>query len=615
MKTLKLYLVLLSAVILGALPLAGCSDVEYFDVNTLFVTVFDGGYGVAWADKAAADFNAGQEKYKIQINADKIHAGDVVNIINTEMNVGRNEYAYFCAENDFTTAIREGNLADLSDVAAAAAPGDAVTIRSKMHNYDVWKSGASKDGEGLYMLPYGDSIMGFVYDHELFLEMGWLSKAPNDSSVKAELTAQGFSFAEAGGVLTFSSFGGSRYCNYEPGGVILSAGKDGLYGTYDDGQPQTAEEFDTLLNIIASTGAQNGMGNFAPVILSGKYSNSYTTPMLHSTFAQIAGAENYELFYTYDSKGREVTLLDDEGHTYRSVITPETGYLVYRLPGIRQGIDFMYKYANKDAGRAVNYIHPAANMSTDYSHMDAQDKFLMGTAFGATVDNPQSAFLFEGTWWENEARITFDNIAQNGNAGYAYGSRDFRCMLWPSYAEQATPSGQTVFAGFDTGSVVVPKKVHNDPAENEARLRVVKEFIAYTCSNKVLAEFTVATGTFRPYDFTMTGEQFDSLSKFSKNMYSIRQDGEHIRIVRPNVLNIVSPFYYATDRGSNTFQYTMNGVAYKNDYQLLGAIFDYGKTYHADVSNRIADAMIAYSASAWPKYYTDYAAYLNSPRG
>ena len=177
--------------------------------------------------------------------------------------------------------------------------GENEKIGDKLTNKENWLKLASKNGSGCYLLPYCDSIGGLVFDYGDFVEKGWLNFADgNDSSVTAALDVQGIVYENNGGKLVYKS-GGS--VNYSSGDRILSAGKDGKYGTYDDGQPQTIAEWDQMLGKIKST------ANCYPFIWPNKFEN-YTGMVQNAVFAQLAGVESAENYLRYDY----CTLTDEE---------------------------------------------------------------------------------------------------------------------------------------------------------------------------------------------------------------------------------------------------------------------------------------------------------------
>ena len=240
----------------GVAALAGftsCGEVvgEYDENKTqIFVTVFDGGAGTAWIEKIRDEFNAKETEYEVILDYDKPSASTIMDEIELN-NVSAD--CYFTSSINFQAGIYRDYFEDLSDVLEMEVDGAGKgAVKDKMQNYESWQAMASKNGEGCYLIPYLDAIMGLVYDHDLFVEKEYLSFAT--AADKSAIEAQGITYEEKTeyGVtyLFFKSATGKT--NYQAGDKILSAGKDGKFGTYDDGQPKTEAEFDNMISLIVN---------------------------------------------------------------------------------------------------------------------------------------------------------------------------------------------------------------------------------------------------------------------------------------------------------------------------------------------------------------------------
>ena len=584
-------------VMIVMMTFVGCGGkkIEDFDsTSTLLITVYDGGYGTSWASAAAEKFNAAhpESKYQVKINAEKLGMTEVTKYIESGMNINRGECAYLIGIGDPSYLIRNGLLTDLSDVLEMKPDNNGITVRDKINNFDDWKSIMSDShGNGCYSLPYADSTMGFVFNYDYFVEKGYLAFAdPGDASVLNALTAQGVQYEVRNNRIYFKSYSGDyKFFNYEEGDVITACGRDGIYGSYDDGQPDTIEEWKTMVDTIY-------YDNVNPFIFSGTYSYSYSVSAFQSIFADIAGVENFEVFYSMDSKGREIELTDGRS----VVITPANGYEVYKIKGISEALDFLYTYMNVDSARGKNYLHPAAYLESGYSHKQAQSAYLYAQATGGTNTNPESAILYDGSWWENEAKPQFATLAKSGYPEYAFGKQDFRPLLYPKYS--ASNSEKSVIATYGNCGMFVPYKIHNDAAENAARIQVIKEFLSYVLSNEILTAFTLETGNIQPYKYDIPQSEFGKMSKYALSNWAMYSDSEHVEIVRPQVLEFRKPQKLVENNHYNYYlaigNYTGSGESqFLNMINLLQA--DYSNGSFIPV---VIEQMYSYAKTGWSKY-------------
>ncbi|MBQ8658241.1 MAG: hypothetical protein IJ506_03825 [Clostridia bacterium] len=492
------------------------SDGDIGDKKRITVSVYNGGTGTQWIEDMAKVWNQTSENYHITIRPEKI------DYLLTELQTTPTADAYYTADASYFSAVKGGLLEDLSDILSLKMDGDTKTIGEKFEAvpdwYNDWKQIATNSGQGMYLLPYADMFNGISFDYDLFRERGWLISADkNDSQVIADLAAQGVQCNVSGTEILCTGYTGDLdYFYYDINEPIMSAGKDGLYGTYDDGQPTTEEEWNRMLANISAT---------AKVFLwSGMY-DSYVNLTFEAVMAQYSGMDAFDAWITFDSNGKEVTMSDGT----KKVITIDNGYEVYGLDGYKRAFEFMKKYFNNSL-----YNHPKC--ISNITHLEAQNLYLLG--FYEQADNPLTAMLVDGAWWENEARAMFEALKESGETDRGYGKRDYRYMLLPKLEGQKgidDAGNGSVLAVQNSGTVMVPKM------EDKEKLAAVKEFIAYTMSDENLRKFTVQTGVINPYYYELTEADREAMTPLANATWDIYHDTENIGLVRPTLLQATVP--------------------------------------------------------------------------
>lgn len=584
------------ALLLGACMLfCGCAEmVTSYDPNKtqIFVSVFDGGYGTEWIDKAAAEFNEGLEDYEVIVQPNKSEEGNILSTF--QSGYPSADIYYTSTLTNIKSMIGGGYLIDLSDVyARKGAPEDSLTIEGKMRDADLYKEAFSdtvSGTSGVYALPYGDSFIAPVYDNDTFIERGWAKLA--EVSELSAVTASGITAHE--GTISVNSVdtpalifdSATRKTNFEAGDPILSAGKDGVYGTYDDGQPQTVEEYTALINMIV------GQGNKA-FIFSGSYLD-YSLPFTDMIFAQYMGTDAYLDFFTYEGTikaGTEITNPDGTKQTLTEdlEITRKNGYLVWENDGLEQAIRYTYNYMY---GGGQNY-HPACD-SSSVSHGGAQNSFILG--YRGESSNPLAAMLMDGPWWEYEARAMF-NDPEVISDGRGYGERDYRYMLFPYMDGQKGIGGEggeedndhgSVLSATDTGAVFAYK------GKDERKNQLIKDFIALTTSDKYLREFS-KSGGLRPFNFELSDEEYAALTPGQQAAWDIHNDTQNVAFVRKNVYRQLDPVGYATAK-------TMTDYSCSIDNTLYGIPFSAFTAKRGITADIYIEAMQSYYRNQWPGY-------------
>jgi hypothetical protein len=566
MKNRKIAAVL--SVLLSVCVAAGCGKViEKVDPNKKLIlfSIYDGGYGMDWIADMMEEYNKTSTEYVFSYEGgSKKSPGDAMN----EIESGTRYDAYFTADAAVQRGIYNDLFEDLTDVYSRKVDGeDGPTIAEKLLNADALLSSYSKNGEGAYIIPLAAPVFGgLIYDHSYFVQEGFADKAP--VSEKAAVEAQGITVNQSGDSLLFASSQGP--VNYKEGDVILTAGKDGKYGTYDDGQATTLAGFDALLAKIKSKGVKS-------FCYSGLY-NGANERFVMDYIVQTAGIDTFAALLKFDSGDKKIRLRDGS----ESAVTLDNAHQV-----IKQS-DALYKALSfvKERFYDSDNLHPGTGGST--SHLDAQNSYLMG--FLNIPGNPRSAFLVDGSWWENEARRTMSDIAAEGNPDKEYGKVDYRYYLLPDFEGQKGFDGQSgkgTPMEFNLGDgFYVPKSA------NSAKIAAIKDFLAFTLKEENLRLFTRLTGVMRPYKYALTTEDRQGMSKFALNVYEMMSDTQNIQIFSQSDYVNMTPMRLASSLSliGYSFPVFVDGREFTQSVQPLRENF---------TVDQIMNGLLNYSDADW----------------
>ena len=515
----------LSAVGCGGTPATESS--ASFDPNKtqIYIDVYNGGTGVKWIEDLAAEWNATQTEFEVQINGkEKFNIEQAIAQMQSGLTDTSATVFYTVTPSYGTSFIDQNYLVDLSDVLARDVDGKGKTIGDKLGTSEDyvkgWKSIATKsNGTGMYVLPYADSYNGFVYDHDTFLKYGWLNFAATSEASAA--AADGIQTTVEGGKLKITSTA-SDY--YKVGENLLTKGKDGKYGTYDDGQPETYSQWQEMVDKIVYRDQKRAF------MWTG-HNAEYMDPTFYSVLAQIGGTEvAFDALMRRNSNGNPVKLTNGQS----VVIDYDNGYLADQSQALTDTLNFMETViCNEDM------VNPKA-YSGQTTHTDAQNYFLLG--FYNDRTNPETAMLAEGVWWENEARSFFLALENDGETDRGWGQRRYRYMLYPDFEGQA--SDKSHFTVVDGGAVAIAKLPDNE--KNNKKTEASKDFLAYTLKDENLRRFTRETGVLRAYKYELTAEDRKVMTPFARCAYDIYHDTENIEIMHSVFVMAGSPIYKAT---------------------------------------------------------------------
>lgn len=438
---------------------------ENLDPNktTLQVGLMEGGIGRVWMDEIIANYTALHPDVQIKVVPEK-DLYNHNNLLNSISSSGVD--VYFVNDIYLREFVAKGYFMDITDVVKEKY-NEKDSLLERM-NVDLLKTSYEFDGK-YFAIPYYTAAFGMVYDIDLFETKGLYFKA--DGSFVAE-----------------NSFTDGEYT----GTGTLSAGPDGEEKTYDDGLPATYSQFTSLLTRMRQR-------NIVPFTWSGK-DVYYRQRLLTAWWVDYEGVDNWNLNLTFN--GYDTGL--------QETITPENAL---KLQG-QKGKQYATQFAYDVMSNAKNY-DSAAFQSGTQTHTMAQDKFLNST----TTATP-TAIIAEGQWWENEAKDTFNSLAKDDES-LAYGTRRFGIMPVPK-------ADDTAFAGAQsaTGNTVTVGGGRSAVAINQATTKadLAKDFFLFANSAESMAIFTKYSGCVRPYEYSLTEEQYDYMTPFQKSAYELVRD-------------------------------------------------------------------------------------------
>lgn len=457
----KLCCALLSACLcVGGLAACGNPFVKETEkVNTsqvqLYVGAFAQGFGRVWIDEAARRF---EEKYKdksytegtkgVQVFVDpvKIGTGMIDEVQNSRVEVIFNENI------DYYTWIKRGLVKDISSIVTAdmeSVGESGQTIEKKM-NGNLKDYFAYTDGK-YYGMPFYEATYGLQYDIDVF--------ADNDL------------FMDKNGQFTLAS-------QDDPN---ASAGPDGDYTTtVDNGLPATFSEFYALCATIKSKG-------MLPINWNGAYP-VYVSRFLQSMAAYIDGYDEAVRKYTYTGDGKVVTSFS--GNTPQITtksISEANGYELTGSVGNYYALQFLQDIIDK------KYYNESKAGSQEYSHLSAQDDFVLNKNVQTNSIRQDVAMLIDGTWFLNEAMGTLNDVAVRKPEGGA-DVRRFGLMPLPRPDAYADPIPYTY---LDSNLAACMVSAQTD----DSKMELVKDFLLFLHTDDEMRKFTVSTSTLLGYDY------------------------------------------------------------------------------------------------------------------
>ncbi len=478
------------------LPLTACGPqvVGEFDAkaNHIYVQVYTGGIGRDWLNAAVEEFNelnysdVSEEKWVVEIltTDNKTDGGEFYDRFKS----GVSEADIYFTSNPTMWAemIEGGYLLDLTDVYNARPDGEGgKTVSEKLANADpIYEKLYTQNGtaDGIYGLPYADMFNGMVVNKEVFVRYNWFTAESPDNKAAAE-AALGCTLKtevyEGRTVLVDAALSGT------PGysDVVLTPGKDGKYGTFDDGQPATVAQWDEMMALIAAN-------NYKGFLWAGAYPE-YTNPILQSVMGQYLGAEGMHDWLSFGDES--YTFTDRSGAEL--TVDADNRANSFKIPALYEALSFLSTYVAKNA-------HSKSLRALE-THTDTQGYFVYGED-SSTME--KAAILCDGMWWEREASAKIESVGKD--AEYTY-------LMLPAFEGQAMAATDSYMYMSEAGSVFARNTTDAKKAEK------IKEFLTLTLSDKYLKHFTMETGCVRPFAYELTESELQELTPFARNCWEI----------------------------------------------------------------------------------------------
>lgn len=483
------------------------------------VGVFNAGLGTAYFDEMKKDFEA----YYANESFEEGKTGVVLRATkkNTEFNPAQlltsmKDYQpimYILDHGDYEAFTSAGLLQDVTDVMTEKYLDDdgniakdtqkAATQSIEDTMYDGYSDVFKKSDGKYYAVPYMLSVPGIIYDADLFDEQGlFMTKSGTIGAKAADVAAQN-----------------------------CSTGPDGVYGTEDDGLPDTWNDFLTLLQGIRDKG-------LIPFTWAESPDTYQISRLFNVIWANYEGYDDYMLNYTLN--GTDSSLGDVTENNYLKLLSQE---------GRRAATKAFYDITKNTDNYSTKAVPSGGN-----THLTAQREFIQSKRYGKRV-----AMFVENSYWEQESRDVFNGEPQQDINGY--GKRNFKYMTIPNFtgvdgvADQES-TDRVILGTYSESYICLSAKNKNKNAE--VQTKIAKLFIKFIQQRSQLVKYTANTGCIRPYDYTVSEEELNTCTPYTRSILKlIAEDNTKIA---PNLAIATKRRQYTGEQGFNE---SNNGFAFR----------------------------------------------------
>ena len=446
-----------------------------------------GGLGDEWltvvekkfeADYANVSYEEGKMGVDIVIDNSNGYSGQ--NVIDS---VDKND-VWFGYLMNYYDLISQNIAMDISDIVTGdlgevCAEEAGVTIESKLAD-NVKDTFKSVGGGKYYGLPVYEGFYGLVYDVDLF-------------------ESEGFYFIEG-----FDRTGALDDMFVTSKSDVKSEGPDGQAGTYDDGLPETYEDFYNLCRYMKKYGVR-------PMTYPGSFMH-YWLRYLFQVWADYEGVEQMSLNYNLSGKAKTLVSINEKGELVEKEdldITPDNSYELQSQAGKYYALQFAKTLASNSDW------YSTLSTGTGQTQEMAQKEFLYSSrnSNGDTI-----AMVLDGCWFNAEVDEAYTDMVNAGDATASKQNRRIGFMPIPKATADKVGEKLT-FVDTSRSICFINAKVSGAKAE------VAKLFLKYFHTNESIASYTEKTDATRPYKYTIDENK---LTHFGKTMMNIHNNANVI---------------------------------------------------------------------------------------
>lgn len=403
---------------------------------------------------------------------------------------------------------------------------------AKWARYYARITDADENGK-YYGVPFYEATVGIVYDLDVFEKYGFYYAAEGYGDAEGFIQDTDGNWIGEGGKAVGKASEMS-YTDALKAGVKLGNGPDGKAGTYDDGCAATYDDFFKLCLRM------NARDVFPLTWPGAQETLRYLNYLAYNLWTDYEGVDQMGLNYSLSGTASDLIKLDTYNSatgTYETesvAITDANGYELQRQAGKYEAINFIKRILSDERN-----FDPKTCVS-DTSQKDAERRFILSAA----PDIKDRAMLIDGSWWQNEAKNMFEDMAVDYNND-AYRAENRRFGLLPLPKANASKVGEESALAFNTATVIfVNKKTTTD----ETTLKVAKQFIKFLHTHESLYEFTSTTSSARPYTYDLSDAEKSTLTSVAKHNYELH-----------SATNFVFPYSKQTIVRSNYDRFSCSG--------------------------------------------------------
>lgn len=542
----------ISAAITALTPLVACGGEVVGKVDDsqviIYVEAYQGGLGYSWLERLATEF---EEKHKNTVtkhNGKEYKGVDIV-IDGSGTTMGFNvkaNYATLTQDMYFTDGCTNyyenatgGYLLDVTDDLTKAVNADGTSVLDKVYDgVSDYFGIVGKDagaGKRYYSMPLALNTFNLNYDVEMFFNYGLYFKkghsrdytysaddsdkfiTPVDYIAEGE-TATNASVKTIDYYRTLVTENGESYYKTK-NGDILACGPDGVYGTADDGEPETYKDLLALFTYLAA--GDSNRPSITPIIHMNNASN-YVTTFMTTLVHDFSTKEQAQTFVDFQGKLTNVVssiedgvVYYDEDVTLDSSSTSADLAKVYKTEGCYRALELMETIYKTDG-----FVASDVKLTTN-DHFTSEKKLMLSSKRNQNgytsngVSGKRVAFLVDGTHWENEAYDSgkYDEVVKECGDAFKRENRMFKTLSLPKYSEDRL--GKQIISSdtFSTSGFILNRVAGT---EKEA---LAREFFAYVFSDHGNEVFTEETGMIRPFEYSTNNITTTYFSKTLKEKY------------------------------------------------------------------------------------------------